>query len=246
MPVLYILLSTLVTPSAWEMLTLEEAMLCMLNSSSRLSLPLSGTLELNLPKRHVVMQTNNSCPLNAYFSIKDEDRSFFSTYPLTRKYHPGAKHFSPHPVSSVELSYTVFPVWPSDCTRRLSWADVCWGSANGCSERPKLIATQLVSAPLALRGWGKHGVTWNPVLLLSHWCFFSTKQVEGTVRLPLVTSVDNLETQEVVLRGLGVPHHLYSSFDLMFQWCANASSLWDCTLSFTASCKHFYNVECHE
>lgn len=106
-PVLYILLSTLVTPSAWEMLTLEEAMLCMLNSSS---LPLSRTLELNLPKRHVVMQTNNSSPLNVYFSIKDEDRSFFSTYPLTRKYHPGAKHFSPHPVSSVELSYTVFPV----------------------------------------------------------------------------------------------------------------------------------------
>lgn len=36
------------------------------------------------------------------------------------------------------------------------------------------------------------------------------------VRLPLVTSVNNLETQEVVLRGLGVLHHLYSSFDLMF------------------------------
>lgn len=89
----------------------------------RSHLPLSGTLELNLPKRHVALQTNDSCPLNVYFSIKDEDGSFFSAYPLTRKYHPGAKHFSPHPVSSVELSYTVFPVWPLGCTRRLSWAD---------------------------------------------------------------------------------------------------------------------------
>lgn len=57
--------------------------------------------------------------------------------------------------------------------------------------------------------------TWNPVLL-SHWRFFPTKRVEGVVRLPLITSANNLETQDVFLRGPGALHHLYSSFGLMF------------------------------
>lgn len=100
-------------------------MLCMLNSSSCLSLPLSGILELNLPKRPEALRTDDSCPLNAYFCIKEEERGSSALIPLPRKYHPAAKHFSPHPVSSVELSHTVFPVWPFHCTGRLSWADVC-------------------------------------------------------------------------------------------------------------------------